>query len=230
MKAMILAAGLGTRMRPLTDSVPKPLLPVGQSTLIELHLEKLFKAGIRDVVINVSHLAEKIQQHLGNGERYGLCIHYSFEEEPLETAGGIHNALPLLCSDEDETFLLINGDVWTDFPLDVLVKRNLKSCELAHLVLVTNPEHHQRGDFSLAADGRLLNGGDVSYTFSGLSLLSTVLFRKALKSNRLGELFRELIQKQEDGDEMLISAEVYSGGWMDVGTPERLAHLRETLK
>lgn len=230
MRAMILAAGLGTRMRPLTDALPKPLLPVGDSTLIEWHLKKLFQAGIRDVVINVSYLGEKIQQHLGNGETYGLRIHYSVEKQPLETAGGIQNALSLLASgNEDENFLLINGDVWTDFPFTTLVARNLKHNEFAHLVLVKNPEHHPEGDFSMDDEGRLVNKTEESYTFSGISLLSTSLFRKVLRSNRLGDVFRDLIHKQELAKNTQASAELYEGKWIDVGTPERLDFLRGIL-
>jgi len=230
MKAMILAAGLGTRMRPLTDTLPKPLLPAGNSTLIELHLEKLFQAGIREVVINVSYLAEKIEQQLGDGSRYGLTIHYSPEKEPMETAGGIQHALKFLCSgEEDETFLLINGDVWSDFPLTALIERNLYEQELAHLVLVKNPEHHQAGDFSLTTNQCLKHKSGETFTFSGISLLSTALFREKLDSNKLGDVFRKLIDEQEKSGQAYISAEVYSGQWIDVGTPERLTSLNALL-
>lgn len=222
MKAMILAAGLGTRMRPLTDTLPKPLLPVGNTTLIELHLKKLAAIGVRDVVINISYLAEKIEQHLGSGERYGLNIIFSKEETPLETAGGIKNALHLL---GDNPFLLVNGDVWSDYPLQQLVaqSQNLGGC-LAHLVLVTNPEHHLAGDYSVDTRGRVLpEKTEQSFTFSGLSVLSPCLFEKELVSNRLAGVLAPIIDQQQ------VSAEIYSGLWIDVGTPERFELLKQIV-
>jgi len=222
MKAMILAAGLGTRMRPLTDVIPKPLLPVGDSTLIELHLKKLASAGVNEVVINISHLAEKIEQHLGSGERYGLKIIFSKEEKPLETAGGIKNALHLL---GNKPFIVVNGDVWSDYPLTKLVAKanSLGDC-LAHLVLVANPEHHPDGDYSIDSTGRVLNkNSERAFTFSGISVLSPSIFEKELTSNRLAAVFNPLIAEQK------ISAEIYQGQWLDVGTPERLEVLKQLV-
>jgi MurNAc alpha-1-phosphate uridylyltransferase len=229
---MILAAGLGTRMRPLTDKLPKPLLPVGDSSLIEHHLYKLAEAGIEEVVINVSYLAEKIEAHLGSGEPYGLKITYSRESEPLETAGGIQKALPFLAKEglADETFLLVNGDVYTDFPFSSLIKRGLHKEELAHLVLVQNPDHHPEGDFSIGAQGELCEPEKESFTYSGLSLLSTAPFKAHLESNRLVELFHQLIAEQENSEQILISAQTYQDLWVDVGTPERLEQLKVQLR
>jgi MurNAc alpha-1-phosphate uridylyltransferase len=232
MKAMILAAGLGARMRPLTDSVPKPLLPIAGSTLIELHLIKLAASGIKEVVINISYLAEKIEQHLGCGSQYGLEIHYSKESEPLETAGGIKHALSLLGGNP---FLLINGDVWSDFDLNLLINQpDLLNDKLAHLMLVENPDYYLEGDFSIDQKGVVLSEKtQKTFTFSGISLLSPAMFNsnqfnsaefgKELCSNRLGDVLKALTKKQ------LVSAQVYDGSWIDVGTPERLALLREKL-
>lgn len=223
---MILAAGLGKRMRPLTNTVPKPLLPVGDSTLIELHLNKLAQAGINDVVINTSYLAEKIESALGSGESYGLTIHYSRESEALETAGGVQHALPLL---DDDVFLLLNGDVWSDFPLKPLIDRGLHKGECAHLVLVDNPEHNPDGDFSLGPGGELLNKNEHSLTFSGISLLSPKSFQQTLPSSLLVDLFKQMIREQEAQQKKLISAQHYRGKWIDVGTPERLEGLRKLV-
>lgn len=223
---MILAAGLGKRMRPLTDTLPKPLLPVGDSTLIELHLNKLAQAGIKELVINTCHLAEKIENTLGSGERYGLSIQYSRESEALETAGGVQHALPLL---GDDPFLLLNGDVWSDFPLKPLIDRGLQQGECAHLVLVDNPEHNPDGDFSLGAGGELLNKNKHSLTFSGISLLSPKRFQQPLPSSLLVDLFKQLIREQEEQQQRLITAQHYRGKWIDVGTPERLEDLRKLV-
>ncbi len=218
MKAMILAAGLGTRMRPLTDTLPKPLLPVGNSTLIELHLQKLAKAGIREVVINVAYLGEKIEAHLGDGSRYGVRIGYSREAEPLETAGGIKQALPLLGA---QPFLLVNGDIWSDYPVDKLVEKAQHLKTNAHLVLVPNPEHHPQGDFHLNDAGRVALEGEPKFTFSGISVLSPALFAAELPSNRLVEILKPEITQGR------VSGELYAGQWMDIGTPERLHSLQK---
>lgn len=233
MKAMILAAGLGERMRPLTHSLPKPLLPVGNSTLIELHLQKLKAAGIEEVVINISWLAEKIASHLGNGSHYGLRIQYSYEEKPLETAGGINQALPLLGR---EPFLLINADTWSDYDLKQLAQhRILKQGILAHLVLVNNPEHHPDGDFLLDDDSYVAEKQNPappssaaqisaqSYTFSGMSVLHPKLFEQDVASNKLADFIRMASRHRA------VSAELHQGRWMDIGTPERLAALRVLL-
>lgn len=169
MKAMILAAGLGTRMRPLTDHCPKPLLPVAGKPLIVHHLERLAAAGIEEVVINVSYRAEQILQALGDGAAFGVSIAWSRESEPLETGGGLRQALPLL---GQAPFLLVNGDVWCD-----LDPRGLPALgsDLAHLVLVDNPGHHPDGDFHLTAAGRVQANGGPRLTFAGISLLDPAL-------------------------------------------------------
>jgi N-acetyl-alpha-D-muramate 1-phosphate uridylyltransferase len=225
MKAMILAAGLGERMRPLTNTLPKPLLKVGSSTLIELHLQKLKAAGIHEVVINISWLAEKIEQYLGDGSQYGLRILYSREETPLETAGGIKQALPLL---GEEPFLVLNADVWSDYDLKRLLNgMTFKTRVLAHLVLVANPEHNPEGDFVLTGDNYLAEKQkdvDVpTYTFSGISVLHPQLFEGDLSSNKLVDVIKSAARKRA------VSAEYYQGQWMDIGTPERLAALNALL-
>ena len=226
MKAMILAAGLGTRMRPLTDHCPKPLLDVAGKPLIVRHIERLVAAGFHDIVINIAHLGHMIEAALGNGEQWGVRIQYSRESQPLETAGGIVNALPLL---GDEAFLLINGDIWCDFPLNNL--RTQKFSGLAHLILVNNPEHHPAGDFVLVCDSALSRGKvkprgeEMGFTFSGLSVMHPCLFENWRV--RAGEAFplREvLLPAMEAGK---VSGEHYAGYWLDVGTPQRLQQLIE---
>ena len=224
-KAMILAAGLGQRMRPLTDTLPKPMLSAGGKPLLQYHLEALAKVGVREVIINLAYLGNKIRAFVGNGERFGLTVSYSEEPEPLETAGALLNALPLL---GDEPFLLINGDVWTDYPLADLTACTLQDDEDAHLVLVPNPEFHPVGDFSPNASCRLENNPDLEkFTFAGISLIHPRLINsypnKRLKFP-LGEVLRFGIAQDR------ISAEVYRGNWNDVGTPERLVHLDTQLQ
>lgn len=210
MKAMILAAGRGVRMRPLTDNLPKPLLKAGQYALVEYHLKNLASAGIKEVVMNVSYLGDKIQQALGTGKAYGLKISYSVEAEPLETAGGIIKALSLLGT---EPFLCINGDIWTDYPFAKL--NRMREGSLAHLVLVDNPDHHPQGDFELEG---------AQYTFSGVSLLHPRLFSLfPAKSGRLGDVLRQAFFHK------CVSGEYYAGRWMDIGTPERLRQLNEWI-
>ena len=225
MKAMILAAGLGERMRPLTNNLPKPLLKAGNSTLIDLLLQKLQAAGIQEVVINVSYLAEKIEQHLGDGSQHGMRIYYSREAVPLETAGGIKQALPLLGEDP---FLLINADVWSDYDLKGLVnKMILKPGILGHLVLVANPDHHPQGDFVLVDDRFLAEKQSrveaSTYTFSGMSVLDPELFKGKLPSNKLVDVIKQAARNRT------ISAEYYQGLWLDIGTPERLTKLNTLL-
>ena len=221
MKAMILAAGFGERMRPLTEHTPKPLLKVGGKSLIEYHLEALASAGIDDVVINVAHLGDQIKQALGKGDRWGLSIQYSTEPEPLETAGAIMHALPLL---ENSPFLLINGDVWTDFSFASLLSQKLDQ-SLGHLVLVDNPEHNPDGDFSI--DNTFLSSKNkTTYTFAGISLLNPALLIDYPESRTrfpLGEVFRYFLQQKK------LTAEYYSGQWFDIGTVDRLACLDKLL-
>jgi MurNAc alpha-1-phosphate uridylyltransferase len=225
MKAMILAAGLGTRMRPLTDHCPKPLLDVAGRPLIVRHLERLAQAGFTDVVINTAHLGQMIERALGDGAVWGVRITYSREAQPLETAGGIVNALPLL---GDALFLLINGDIWTDFPLASLRQRCNEPAGLAHLVLVDNPAHHPDGDFVLC-DGLVRpRGTECGLTFSGVSVMHPALF--AAWRARGGEAFplREvLLPAMENG---AVTGEYYNGYWLDVGTPERLQALEQHVQ
>lgn len=224
MNAMILAAGLGQRMRPLTDHLPKPLLNAGNKPLLQYHLENLAKAGIRDVIINLAYLGEKIRHFVGTGEQFGVRVSYAEESEPLETAGAILNALPLL---GDQPFLLLNGDVWSDFPLAALTTHQLAPDQLAHLVLVPNPEFHPAGDFSPNATGILENNLALNkFTFAGISLMRPAIIRDYPNCRHkfpLGEVLRFNIDKKR------ISAEIYYGEWSDVGTPERLFQLDKTL-
>lgn len=219
MKAMILAAGRGERMRPLTDHTPKPLLPVAGKPLIVHHLEALRAAGFTDLIINTGHLGEQLPAALGDGQRWGVRIAWSPEPpEALETGGGIFQALPLL---GPEPFLVVNGDVWTDYPLARLPK---VPAGLAHLVLVANPPQHAAGDFFLAADGRVAEHGEPKLTFSGISILQRELFARCAAGRfPLGPLLRQAMAAGQ------VSGEYYAGGWRDIGTPERLAELDRAL-
>jgi len=218
MKSMILAAGRGERMRPLTDTLPKPLLEVHEKPLVVWHLEKLALAGFKEIIINIAHLGYKIPETLGCGSRWGVNIIYSDEQESgaLESAGGIIKALPLL---GDETFLVVNGDVFCDYAFDV--DFNLGD-DLAHLILVPNPEHNRDGDFGLN-DSYLLNEDRLKYTFSGIGYYNPKLF-KELKYGKsaLAPLLRDAIQKQK------VSGEVFKNMWHDIGTPQRLKEINET--
>jgi len=222
MKAMILAAGKGERMRPLTDHIPKPLLKVKEKTLIEHTLHHVSAAGIYEVVINVSYLGHMIEHHLGDGSRYGLKIQYSREDEPLETGGGIAKAMPLLCDEGETPFMLVNSDVWCDMDFSLL-KYILSPGKLAHLVLVNNPAHNTQGDFSLQ-EGivNILNDKTLPYTYSGIAVIDPKLFRLYQPETSkfpLRDLLLKGIKKQQ------VSGELYAGMWVDVGTPERLASL-----
>jgi N-acetyl-alpha-D-muramate 1-phosphate uridylyltransferase len=214
-KAMILAAGRGERMRPLTQETPKPLLEVRGHPLIEYHLEALRAAGIRDVVVNLSWLGERIRAALGDGERWGLSIRYTEEgPEPLETGGGIFNAMSLL---GPAPFIVVNGDVWTDFPFSNLA---LAAEAAAHLVLVPNPAHHAQGEFSLA-NRRVMHAGGRTYTFAGIAMYRPEFFAGCTAGRfPLLPLLRRAI------DAGTLSGELYEGVWSDVGTPERLAQLQ----
>jgi MurNAc alpha-1-phosphate uridylyltransferase len=221
MKAMILAAGRGERMRPLTDHTPKPLLPVGGKPLIVWHLERLSDAGFRDIIINHAHLGSQIEVALGNGQRWGLSIRYSAEIIALETAGGIANALPLL---GDQPFLVVNSDVFTDVDFSKL-KNALHKDKLAHLILVDNPPQHPDGDFSLDND-QLASDGARRLTFSGIAVYHPALFAdvKQGQAAKLAPLLRQAISQG------LASAEHYQGKWYDIGTPERLHDLNQELE
>ncbi|WP_280546056.1 N-acetylmuramate alpha-1-phosphate uridylyltransferase MurU [Halomonas sp. 11-S5] len=219
MRAMILAAGLGTRMRPLTDYCPKPLLEVGGKPLIVHHLERLRAGGITEVVINVSYRAEQIVAALGDGGAFGVHIAWSRETRPLETGGGIRQALPLL---GEAPFLLVNGDVWCDLDPASLPALN---DDLARLVLVDNPDHHPQGDFRLDADGRVHPEGEPRLTFAGISLLDPALVaHEPPGAFALAPLLRRAM------DEGRVGGHHHRGAWVDVGTPERLADLDRHLR
>jgi MurNAc alpha-1-phosphate uridylyltransferase len=174
MKAMILAAGRGERLRPLTDTTPKPLIQAGPKRLIEYLIDNLVAAGFDDLVINYAHLGEQFPQMLGDGSRYGARIEYSPEQQGgLETAGGIINALPLL---GDEPFLVVNGDIWTDFDFKALQQFELDKNALCHLVMVNNPPHNLKGDFAVTDDGQLASVGNEKWTFSGIVVYHPALF------------------------------------------------------
>ncbi|HIP27727.1 MAG TPA: nucleotidyltransferase family protein [Sulfurovum sp.] len=218
MKAMILAAGLGSRMRPLTDVTPKPLLKVGGIPLIVWHIEKLAHQGITEIVINIAHLGYQIPEVLGDGTDWGVNIQYSDEQEEggLESAGGIVKALGLL---GDETFMVVNGDVFTDY--DFQENRHLAEGILAHLVLVPNPEHNPEGDFAL--DGQRVIDNK-QYTFSGIAYYSPKLFKDVpYGKSSLAPLLRAAMKEGK------VTGELYEGEWLDIGTPERLELLNAEL-
>jgi MurNAc alpha-1-phosphate uridylyltransferase len=217
---MILAAGRGERMRPLTLERPKPLLEVAGVPLIVHHLRALAKAGFVDVVINLSWLGDRIRDHLGDGSAYGVAIRYSEEgPEPLETGGGIAHALPMLGAGP---FLVVNGDVWTDYPYAEIGGR-LGADDVAHLVLVPNPSQHPRGDFGIR-DGRLVDPDHDRLTSSGIGVYRPELFAGC--TERIFKLAPLLYTAAREGR---ASAEMYRGAWNDIGTPERLAALNSAL-
>lgn len=226
MKAMILAAGRGQRMRPLTDHTPKPLLPINGQPLIGWHLQRLGAAGICDVVINHAWLGEQIEQTLGDGKRWGVQIRYSAESPALETAGGIARALPLLGS---EPFLVINGDIWCDWPLtratDIAKHWQTQRALLAHLIMVANPSHHLEGDFYLSGDTVVQAHGQPKLTFAGIGVYHPDLFAD-LDPNQAAPLAPLLRQAM---DQSAVRGELHDGHWIDVGTPERLAMLSDLL-
>lgn len=217
---MVLAAGRGERMRPLTDAAPKPLLRVGGKRLIEFHLEGLARAGFREVVINTAWLGDMIEEVLGDGARFGLAITYSHERpEALETGGGIFHALPLLGS---APFLLVNGDVWTDFDFAAL-RREPPAGSLAHLVLVDNPPHHARGDF-LLEQGHVAEGEGRRFTYSGIGIYRPEFFEGCEPGKfPLLPLLRRAIAARR------LTGELHAGRWYDIGTVERLKALDAEL-
>jgi len=220
MKAMILAAGRGERMRPLTDTVPKPLIPVAGKPLIVYHLERLAAAGFREIVINHAHLGGQIEKALGDGSRWGVSIRYSPEQPAaLGTGGGIRNALRLIGA---KRFLVVNGDVWTDFPLETLSRDPGGD---AHLVLVPNPPHHPAGDFCLAGDRVVNPDTRERLTFSGIGVYCPDLFAGMVPGVfALGPLLREAVTRGK------VTGQRYAGAWFDVGTPERLAEVEAFLR
>ncbi len=214
MTAMILAAGLGSRMRPLTNHRPKPLLEIGGKPLIVWHIERLCDAGFTNIVINVAYLGQQIIDYLGDGSRYGVEITFSDEqnEGALETAGGIVKALPLL----SDTFLVVNGDIWTDYTYDNSFKLTQNS--LAHLILIDNPEHNPDGDF-------ILDGSEKKYTFSGIGYYSKDMFSNLNYGKQgLASLLFKAIENSK------LTTAHYTGRWYDIGTPERLDHLNSLIK
>ncbi|MEL0641488.1 nucleotidyltransferase family protein [Pseudoalteromonas aliena] len=216
MKALILAAGRGQRMMPLTQNMPKPMLKVAEKPLIEHHISNLKAAGINDIVINLAWQGDKIKDYFNDGSQFGVNIQYSQEVEGgLETAGGIIQALPLL----GNSFIVINGDVYTDYNISSLVQLHLHSDE-AHIVLVENPPHNLEGDFALSH----LSPDSQKYTFSGISRYEADFFKGIEPGIRpLGPILRSKLS------ERLVSTELYIGQWDDIGTPQRLALLNERL-
>lgn len=218
MKAMILAAGKGERLRPLTLHTPKPLLPVGGVPLIEHHIRALAAAGFRELVINHAWLGQQIEDYLGDGARFGVRIAYSAEGEPLETGGGIHRALPLL---GEAPFLLVNGDIWTDYDFAGLRRA---TTALAHLVLVDNPQHHPQGDFRLQDGRACARGEEAGLTYSGIAVLDPALFAGCQPGAfKLAPLLLEAMGRGR------VSGEHFRGRWVDVGTHERLAEVERLL-
>ncbi|GIX31567.1 MAG: mannose-1-phosphate guanylyltransferase [Porticoccaceae bacterium] len=225
MRAMILAAGRGERLRPLTESTPKPLLAAGGKPLIQYHLERLAAAGVRQVVINVSWLGEQIEAFVGDGGRFGLEVFWSRESEPLETGGGIRRALPLL---GPEPFLVVNGDVWTDYPFAELVARPLPEAFDAHLVLVPNPPFKLQGDFDLVDDLVAFPEGEggAAFTYSGIGVFRPevfALFPAASERFPLRDALATSVRARA------VSGELFRGRWWDVGTPQRLELLNLVL-
>jgi MurNAc alpha-1-phosphate uridylyltransferase len=223
---MILAAGRGERMRPLTDTLPKPLLRVGGKALIEYHLQNLAQAGFRDIVINHAHLGQMIEAALGNGEHFGIRIHYSPEPAALETAGGIAQALPVLRAGSGngkrQPFLAVNADIYCGMDFSTLLPvlhrmRDHAGSALAHLVLVDNPAHHPDGDFSLES-GKVAATGKERLTFSGIGIYQPELFQDIVPGTvaKLAPLLKEAMAREK------VSGQRYCGPWVDVGTPERL--------
>jgi len=219
MRAMILAAGRGERLRPLTDTLPKPLVDLGGKTLIEHHIEALAAAGFREVVINQGHLGDLLPAALGDGDRWGVHIHWSDEQpEALETGGGIFKAMPLLGKGP---FLVVNGDVWTDYPFSRL--RAVK-CDWAHLVLVPNPPHNSSGDFALLG-ARVREEGAPRYTFSGIGVYHPRLFEGCSPGKfSVVPLLRAAMRDR------LVTGELYRGRWNDIGTAQRLEELLQSLQ
>jgi N-acetyl-alpha-D-muramate 1-phosphate uridylyltransferase len=220
MKAMLLAAGRGERLRPITDRLPKALVRVGGKPLIAWHLERLADAGCGETVINVSHLGEQIVDYVGDGRRFGLRVAYSREASPLETAGGIAQALPLLGS---APFLLVNADTYCEVRFAPLLAHDLGAM-LAHLILVPNPAHRAQGDFSLE-NGRVGSGAAPRYTYAGVAVMSPRLVAPVQRGAKapLAPLLYAA------ADEQRLSGELFRGLWQDVGTPERLAELETHL-
>ncbi|NVK22482.1 MAG: nucleotidyltransferase family protein [Kangiellaceae bacterium] len=223
MKAMILAAGRGERMRPLTDDRPKPLLKVNGKALIEWHIEALKDAGVKDILINTCWLGDMIPEYLGDGSYWGVNLTFSPEAKALETAGGIRHALDFF---EGQPFVVVNGDVWSDIDFEPMVNKaeELMQKAQAHLVLVPNPAHHPRGDFVLEKN-LVKEKGEIRWTFSGIGLYQPKLF-ESLPQNQpypLGPLLRQVMDYEQ------VTGEVFEGKWHDIGTPQRLQQLNDSF-
>jgi len=224
MRALILAAGRGERMRPLTDHTPKPLLQVRGKPLIEWHIEALARGGVRDIVINTAWLEQQFPEQLGDGSRYGVRLHYSHEQRDhggaLETAGGIANALPKLCADGDDCFWVVSGDVFLrGFEFDATKARDFsQGSDLAHLWMVANAPHHPRGDFAITPEGRARLSGEPRYTWASVGLYRAAMFEHVVRSERMA--LRPCLEAAIEQD--ALGAELYKGFWVDVGTVERL--------
>ena len=225
MKAMLLAAGYGKRLAPLTLKTPKPMLEVAGKPLLQHHIERLAASGIRDLVINTSWLAEQIEDYFGNGSQFGVSINWSREPQPLETGGGIAKALDLL---GHQPFLLVNGDVWTDFPLDSVSAQSVADNKSAWLLLVNNPEHNPKGDFALS-DGLVTNTLSAKYTFSGISVIRPQLLSDYTQTNPSQESFplRDVLLPAIEAGKVM--GALYHGKWCDVGTVERYQALNNSL-
>ncbi|EAT12810.1 nucleotidyltransferase family protein [Bermanella marisrubri] len=221
MKAMILAAGRGTRMKHLTDNSPKPMLQVAGKPLIAHHVERLVKAGFNELVINHAYLGEQIEAYLGDGSAYGCQIQYSHEKTALETGGGIFQALPLLVNEREPCFAVVNGDVWSDMDYQRL---NKGIHHHAHLFLVGNPSHNPDGDFALHNGMVKVSEGEEAFTFSGLSILHKDLFDGCESGAfKLAPLLKKAMHSKQ------VTGDVYRGYWLDVGTPERLQEINQRL-
>jgi MurNAc alpha-1-phosphate uridylyltransferase len=214
-RAILLSAGRGERMRPLSDTIPKPLIPVHNKSLIIHHLEKLAAINIKEVIINISYLGDQIREVLGDGKKFNLKIIYSPEPEALETGGGIVKALPLL---GDEPFLVISSDIYTDFPYEKILNYR-RNAILAYLILVPNPDYHSEGDFSLGDNGLLTN--TPQYTYANIGLYHPDFFRGCTPGRfPLGPLIRQAIDLQQ------VSGELYKGLWYNAGTMEELKKIQ----
>ena len=221
MRAMILAAGLGKRLKPLTNTIPKPMVLVGGKPLLQWHIERLVRANVKEIVINISWLGDQIEKYFGSGSDFGANILWSREQTPLETGGGIYNALELL---GEEPFTVINADVWTQFPLKTLTEYTLPPKMLAHLLLVKNPVHNKSGDFALKND--IVGYEKPRHTFSGISILSPKIFKITDISSNVFSLLSVLEPAILSGK---VSGMLFSEDWYDVGTMTRLNVLNQSL-
>ncbi|WP_230656432.1 N-acetylmuramate alpha-1-phosphate uridylyltransferase MurU [Psychrobacter sp. I-STPA10] len=225
-QAMILAAGKGTRLQPITNEIPKPLVKVGGQPLIVWHIKALKAAGITDITINTAWLSDKLMQAIGDGDDYGVNIHWSVEEEPLETAGGIFYALQTNKL-KDEPFILVNGDIWTTYDFAQLVDYEMSADQLAHLLMIDNPSHNGQGDFAiqngLASEQAIADAE--KYTFSGISVMSPKLVAEQVvgQAAPLAPLLKKAMPKFQ------ITAELIQDNWIDVGTPERLQQINDYI-